>query len=69
VMWSRLDELTGDRDVLAAFDSFVTAAQVPADRAAAWVRIRSMPYLLWGLERGLTLDPPRCRRLLRVFSG
>jgi len=69
VLWSRLDELPGDRDVLAAFDAFVSAAQVPADRAAAWVRIRSMSYLLWGLERGLTLDPPRCRRLLRVFSG
>jgi len=22
---------------------------------------------VWGLERGLTLDPPRCQRLLDVF--
>jgi hypothetical protein len=38
-----------------------------AERAADWVVLRSMSYLVWGLEHGLTIDPPRCRRLLDVF--
>lgn len=68
VLWSRLDGLPGDDDVAQAFSSFVEAAEVPADRAGDWVLVRSMSYLLWGLERGLTLDPPRCRRLLELFG-
>ncbi|WP_353651407.1 aminoglycoside phosphotransferase family protein [Nakamurella sp. A5-74] len=68
VLWSRLDELTRDGDVQQAFSMFVAAADVPAGRAQAWVLVRSMSYLLWGLERGLTLDPPKCRRLLELFS-
>jgi hypothetical protein len=28
-----------------------------------------MSYLLWGLERGLTEDPPRCLRLLEIFGS
>jgi streptomycin 6-kinase len=67
VLWSRLDELRRDRDVLDAFDTFVTTAAVPAERARAWIVLRAMSYLLWGLGRGLTLDPPRCRRLLDLF--
>jgi streptomycin 6-kinase len=68
VLWTRLDELPGDRDVLAALDAFVTACGVPSDRARDWVLVRSMSYLLWGLEQGLTLDPPRCRRLLELLG-
>lgn len=67
ILWSRLDELPHEADVVAAFDTFVTLAGVPADRARAWVIIRSMSYLLWGLARGLTFDPPRCQRLLNLF--
>lgn len=68
VLWSRLDELPEDRDVFRAFDAFVDAADVPADRARAWVVARSMSYLVWGLARGLTWDPPKCIRLLGLFS-
>ncbi|PPH00137.1 kinase [Rathayibacter sp. AY1F6] len=67
VLWSRPDELDTDRDVLTAFKAFVTAADVPAERARAWAIVRSMSYLLWGLRNGLTLDPPKCERLLRIF--
>jgi streptomycin 6-kinase len=67
VLWSRLDELPADRDLSEAFDIFVDAARVPPDRARAWVLVRSQSYLLWGLRHGLTLDPPRCRRLLEHF--
>ena len=67
VLWSRLDELPEDSDVMGAFDLFVGAARVPRERARAWIVVRSMSYLLWGLPRGLTEDPPRCRRLLDLF--
>ncbi|WP_291045966.1 hypothetical protein [Herbiconiux sp.] len=40
---------------------------MPPDRARAWVVVRSLSYLQWGLRHGLTLDPPRCRRLLEHF--
>ncbi len=68
VLWSRLDELGDDRHVFRAFDAFVDAAEVPAERARAWVVVRAMSYLLWGLQRGLTWDPPKCRRLLDLFT-
>jgi streptomycin 6-kinase len=67
VLWSRLDELPDDADVRRAFRTVVAAAEVPADRAARWVVLRAASYLVWGLERGLTIDPPRCRRLLDLF--
>lgn len=68
VLWSRLDELPADSAIRDAFDVFVRAARVPPDRARRWVVVRSMSYLLWGIPRGLTEDPPKCRRLLTVFS-
>lgn len=68
VLWTRLDELPDDADVLAALDAFVAACEVPTHRARDWVLVRSMSYLLWGLEQGLTIDPPRCRRLLDLLG-
>jgi streptomycin 6-kinase len=68
VLWSRLDELPEDSDITDAFDAFVRAARVPPDRARRWIVVRSMSYLLWGIPRGLTWDPPKCRRLLTLFS-
>ena len=68
VLWSRMDEVPRDADVVRLFDSFVERAGVPTDRAARWVAVRAMSYLLWGLEQGLTDDPPRCRRLLTIFA-
>lgn len=67
VLWSRLDELPTDAEIIALFDVFVQAAGVPSERARSWVVVRSMSYLLWGLPRGLTWDPPKCRRLLDIF--
>ncbi|MFC8732505.1 aminoglycoside phosphotransferase family protein [Luteimicrobium sp. NPDC057192] len=69
VLWSRLDELPSDDEVSRAFRTVVDAAEVPADRAASWVVLRAMSYLVWGLERGLTIDPSRCRRLLDLFCA
>lgn len=68
VLWSRLDELPADEDVRGALGAFVEAAQIPPGRARDWVLMRSLSYLLWGLEHGLTRDPPKCRRLLELFA-
>lgn len=68
VLWSRLDELPTDAAVHRAVELFVHAASVPLTRARDWVLVRSMSYLLWGLRRGLTEDPPRCLRLLDLFA-
>lgn len=68
VLWTRLDELPTEAAVVGTFDRFVRAADVPRDRARAWVVLRATSYLLWGLAHGLTEDPVRCRRLLDVFA-
>lgn len=67
MLWERLDELARDADITAAFDAFVAAAAVPTERTRRWVVVRSMSYLLWGVTKGLTWDPPKCRRLLDLF--
>lgn len=67
VLWERLDELPEDSDITDAFDGFVRAAHVPSGRARSWIVVRSMSYLLWGIPRRLTWDPPKCRRLLNLF--
>ena len=69
VLWSRLDELGSDEDVRGWLGVLCDAAGLDLRRAAQWVLVRAMSYLLWGLERGLTEDPPRCRRLLEIFSA
>lgn len=68
VLWSRLDEVPDDGDVLSLVAAFVRAADVPRERARSWVVARSAAYLLWGLAHGLTQDPPRCRRLLELLA-
>ena len=67
ILWSRLDEITHDADVLRLFTLFTREADVPWERARHWVIVRSMSYLLWGLSHGLTEDPLRCRRLMDIF--
>lgn len=68
VLWSRLDEVPDDAELRRLVDVFVRRTGVPGERARAWIVLRSMSYLLWGLDQGLTLDPPKCRRLLDLFA-
>jgi streptomycin 6-kinase len=69
VLWSRLDQLGSDQDVRGWLGVLCDEAELDLRRAQRWVLVRAMSYLLWGLERGLTEDPPRCRRLLEIFAG
>jgi streptomycin 6-kinase len=68
ILWSRLDEMADDREVLHWFEVIVREAGLDRDRATAWVRFRAVDYWLWGLEYGLTEDPIRCARLMRAFT-
>ncbi len=66
ILWSRLDEMD-DHAVHIHFDTVVSVAGLDEARAVAWVIFRSVDYWLWGLEHGLTEDPVRCDRLVRLF--
>ena len=67
ILWSRLDEMATDAEVLQRFDQVITVAGLDADCARDWVIVRSMDYLHWGLDHDLTFDPERCKRLLTLF--
>jgi len=69
LLWSRLDDMGEDRQVRAYLAAVVEAAELEHGRVRQLVVVRAMSYLLWGLERGLTEDPPRCLRLLGIFGG
>lgn len=67
VLWTRLDEMENDAEIHRHVASTVAVAGLDPGRTDAWVKVRSMSYLLWGLEHGLTTDPVRCQRLLAAF--
>jgi streptomycin 6-kinase len=67
LLWSRLDEMSDDEEVLRCFEMAVIAAELDEKRARLWVVFRTIDYWLWGLNSGLTDDPARCARLSRVF--
>lgn len=68
ILWSRLDEMETDADVRRQLGRIVAIADLDAANAQDWVIERSMAYLLWGLDHGLTTDPVRCQRLLDIFG-
>ena len=67
LLWSRLDEMETDEEIMAHFNTVVRVADLDYSRAMRWVIFRSTDYWLWGLQNGLTEDPERCRRILSVF--
>lgn len=67
VLWHRVDEMA-DAEIPAWFDLLVDSGGLDPGLARAWALWRSTDYRIWGLEHGLTEDPPRCARLLRALS-
>lgn len=67
LMWNRADELRTDADVRNLLDILVRAGELDAEAAYGWVVARCVDYWLWGLERGLTIDPARCERILTAL--
>ncbi|MDI6102149.1 aminoglycoside phosphotransferase family protein [Actinoplanes sp. NEAU-A12] len=64
LMWTRADEMHTHADVRRLLDLIVAAAELDAGLAYGWVVTRCVDYWLWGLERGLTVDPARCEAIL-----
>lgn len=69
ILWTRLDEMPSDADVLQHFETTVAEGGLDPRRARDWVVFRSVDYWLWGLDVGLTEDPERCRRLVSIFTA
>ncbi|MFI8526659.1 aminoglycoside phosphotransferase family protein [Promicromonospora sukumoe] len=66
VLWHRVDEMA-DHEIPRWFDVLVEAAGLDGGLAWAWARWRVTDYWVWGLENGLTEDPPRCARVLAAL--
>jgi streptomycin 6-kinase len=67
ILWSSVDAMNTDDELLDHFATLVATAELDRDRARDWVVFRTTDYYLWGLAAGLTEDPPRCNRVLRTF--
>lgn len=67
LMWNRADELRTDADIRRLLDVLVRAGSLDPDAAHGWVVSRCVDYWLWGVERGLTIDPARCQRILAAL--
>lgn len=67
LMWTRADELHTDADVRRLLNILAGAGSLDVEAARGWVVARCVDYWLWGLERGLTIDPVRCQRILSAL--
>ncbi len=68
LMWNRADDLQSASEIRRLFAFLVEAAGLNPDLARGWVVTRCVDYWLWGHERGLTIDPARCERVLAALA-
>ncbi|WP_088321072.1 aminoglycoside phosphotransferase family protein [Kineosporia sp. R_H_3] len=69
LLWTRYADLDEPGDVLPLLVGIVRAGHLDQVRARDWALVRVVDYWLWGLENGLTIDPPRCARIATVLAG
>lgn len=69
LLWTRLDEMADDVEILRHLDTIVREAGLEPERARTWAVFRTIDYWLWGLDNGLTEDPVRCARLMAALTG
>lgn len=69
LLWWRLEEIEACGGVGWALDRIVGAAGLNAELTRAWAYVRSVDYWLSGLGAGLTIDPPRCERVVEALDG
>ncbi len=68
LLFTRVDELSNDgaiRDLLAVI---IEAGRLRSERAEVWAFVRTVDYWLWAVAHGLTVDPPRCERVLQALQ-
>ena len=68
LLWTRADDLRTDADVRTLLHVITTAGNLNPHAARGWVLARAVDYWLWAVERGLTIDPARCERIVRALS-
>ena len=64
LLWWRLEDIEADGGLGRHAPALAEATEVERGRACGWTLVRSVDYWLWGLEHGLTIDPPRCARIV-----
>ena len=67
LMWSRIDELK-DNEIIEHLVRIVNSGNLDRKKAIEWTIIRAVDYYFWGMDNGLTEDPPRCLRLYRTLK-
>lgn len=65
LFWTRTDEMD---DIPGTLTRLAASAGVDAERARAWVIVRTASYLIWATTAGLTEDPVRCRQVIRSLA-
>lgn len=68
LLWWRLEDIEAQVGVSRALDTLIAAAELDAQRAHAWAYVRTVDYWLSGLDAGLTIDPPRCQRVVEALD-
>lgn len=68
LLWWRLEDIEAQGGVSRALDTLVTSAELDSERAHAWAYVRTVDYWLSGLDAGLTIDPPRCQRVVEALD-
>lgn len=69
LLWWRLEDIEAQSSVSHAIDTLITSAELDVEKARAWAYVRTVDYWLSGLEVGLTIDPPRCRRVIEALES
>ena len=74
LLWWRLEAIEAQETreqggVPWALGRLVASAELDAGRARAWTYVRTVDYWLMALEGGLTLDPPRCERVVAALHA
>lgn len=64
LLWWRLEEIEARGGIGWALDQIVDAAGLDTESTRAWAYARTVDYWLSGLAGGLTIDPPRCERVI-----
>ncbi|MFD2080807.1 streptomycin 6-kinase [Actinopolymorpha cephalotaxi] len=67
LMWTRVDEAPDAWSIRRLLSVLTAAGGLDPDRARAWAIVRAVDYWLWGLDVGLTIDPPRCERVVAAL--
>ncbi|TDO43329.1 streptomycin 6-kinase [Kribbella sp. VKM Ac-2527] len=67
ILWMSVDLVATGDELVEHFGTLVETAELDRDRARDWVMFRTVDYWLWGLNAGLTYDPVRCDRVVRLF--